>query len=32
LENSFVLDLIKLDWKLVKGNVLDNSLRQSIPI
>jgi len=24
LENSFVLDLIKLDWKLVKGDLLNS--------
>jgi hypothetical protein len=32
LENPFVLDLIKLDWKLVKGNILNAPLKQSISV
>jgi len=31
LENPFVKDLIRLDWKLTKSNVLSESEKQEIP-
>ena len=30
LENSFVLDLIKLNWKLVKKNILSETIGQKV--